>query len=646
METALIPRQVLFGNPDRADVQISPDGTQLSFLAPLNGVLNVWIAPIDDPGQAQPVTEDTSRGIREHFWAYTSRHILYLQDKAGDENWRVFCVDLDDNRTIDLTPFDGVQARVQEISHKFPDEILIALNQRNEQLHDVFRVNVRTGEREMIVENPGFVAFETDDFELKLGQAMTPDGGCQFVRPAPDGQWAAGIAIGPDDALSTGPVGFDADGHSLYLLDSRERNTAAITKVNLDTGDVAVLAEDQRADASEVMWEVRSKKVQAVAFNYERRHWVVLDDAIRDDIAYLETVTDGDFNVVSRTFDDRKWIVTYELDNGPRRIYLYDRDAKEAVFLFTNRSALEDLQLAKLHALTIKSRDGYDLVSYLTLPPEHAGERPSQPLPMVLLVHGGPWHRDEWRYEPEHQWLANRGYAVLSVNFRGSTGFGKEFINAANKEWGGKMHADLLDAVEWAIKEKIADPRRIGIMGGSYGGYATLWALTNSPDVFACGVDIVGPSNLITLIESIPPYWAPMLDLFTSRVGDHRTEDGKQLLVERSPLTHVEKIARPLLIGQGANDPRVKQAESDQIVAAMTEKGIPVTYVLYSDEGHGFARPENSLSFNAVAEQFLATHLGGRCEPIGDDFTGSTIAVPHGGDQIADLLEKLPKAAQ
>ena len=647
METALIPRRLLFGNPDRADAQISPNGTQLSFLAPHNGVLNVWVAPVDDPGAARPVTNDTARGIRDHLWAHTNQHILYLQDQAGDENWRVFCVDLESDQTLDLTPFEGVQARVQEVSHKFPDEILIALNQRNEQLHDLFRVNIRTGQREMLVENPGFVAFETDDFELRLGQAMTPDGGCQFVRPAADGQWAACIAVGPDDALSTGPVGFDADQKSVYLVDSRERNTAAITRLNLDTGETTLLAEDARADASEVIWEVRSKTLQAVAFNFERRHWIVLDESIRADVEHLETVADGDFSIAARTLDDRKWIITYEIDDGPRRVYLYDRDAKAATFLFTNRSALENAPLAKLQPVTIKSRDGYDLVSYLTLPAEHldADARPRRPLPMVLLVHGGPWHRDEWGYQPEHQWLANRGYAVLSVNFRGSTGFGKAFINAANQEWGGRMHDDLLDAVEWAIREKLADPRRIGIMGGSYGGYAVLWALTNSPEVFACGVDIVGPSNLITLIESIPPYWAPMLDLFTSRVGDHRTEEGKQLLAQRSPLTYVKQIQRPLLIGQGANDPRVKQAESDQIVAAMNAKGIPVTYVLYSDEGHGFARPENSLSFNALAEQFLATHLGGRCEPIGDDFAGSTITVPHGAAQVPGVVDQLPEGA-
>jgi dipeptidyl aminopeptidase/acylaminoacyl peptidase len=298
-----------------------------------------------------------------------------------------------------------------------------------------------------------------------------------------------------------------------------------------------------------------------------------------------------------------------------------------------------------MNPVIIKSRDGYDLVSYLTLPvgtDTDANARPEHPLSMVLDVHGGPWYRDSWGYDPYHQWLANRGYAVLSVNFRGSTGFGKKFINAANGEWGGKMHDDLIDAVQWAVKQQIADPAKVAIMGGSYGGYATLVGMTFTPDVFACGVDIVGPSNLVTFMETIPPYWKPLIELFTQRIGDHRTEQGRAFLTKRSPLTYVDRIQRPLLIGQGANDPRVKKNESDQIVEAMQKKNIPVTYVLFPDEGHGFARPENRLAFNAIAESFLAEHLGGRFEPIGDDFTGSSVKVPVGAPQISGLAQALP----
>ena len=306
--------------------------------------------------------------------------------------------------------------------------------------------------------------------------------------------------------------------------------------------------------------------------------------------------------------------------------------------------------------MVVRSRDGLDLVSYYTLPadsPLSAGSegpdeiRPAQPVPMVLYVHGGPWGRDRWGYNAIHQWLSNRGYAVLSVNFRASTGFGKAFTNAGNREWGAAMHDDLIDAVDWAIAEGIADPERVAIMGGSYGGYATLAGLTFTPAQFACGVDIVGPSNLVTLLETVPPYWKPQIELFATRVGDHRTDEGRAFLAKRSPLTYADRIVRPLLIGQGANDPRVKQAESDQIVQAMQDKGIPVTYVLYPDEGHGFARPENRLSFNALAEAFLARCLEGRYEPIGDAFQGSTLTVPVGVKEVPGLQDaQLPGSSE
>jgi dipeptidyl aminopeptidase/acylaminoacyl peptidase len=338
--------------------------------------------------------------------------------------------------------------------------------------------------------------------------------------------------------------------------------------------------------------------------------------------------------------------VAFLTDDGPVRYYRYDRDANHAEYLFANRSDLDGLPLAPMHPVEITSRDGLTLVSYLTLPPgsDPDGDgRPTEAVPMVLNVHGGPWGRDDWGYDSIHQWLANRGYAVLSVNFRGSTGFGKEFVNAGNRQWGAAMHDDLIDAVNWAVAEKITESDRVGILGGSYGGYATLVGLTMTPEVFACGVDIVGPSNIITLLSTIPPYWAPAMQMFRDRVGDPATEEGRKLLTERSPLTHVAAIRRPLLIGQGANDPRVKQAESDQIVQAMQEKGIPVTYVLFADEGHGFARPENSLAFFAVADLFLAEHLGGRSEPIGGDFQGSSVTVPHGAESVPGLAAALGK---
>ena len=645
MEVPIIPRKVLFGNPDKIQPSLSPDGVHLAFLAPVDGVLNIWVGPADDPDAARPVTHDRGRGIQEYFWAYTNKHILYIQDRDGDENWRIYSLDISNGRVQELTPLTGVQARIYNISHKFPSEILIGLNNRDARLHDVYRLNIETGELTLIVENTeNFFDFLSDDmYNVRFAMRSTADGGMEMLK-AVKGRWELFIRISQEDSLTTVPLGFDKSGKILYMFDSRGRDTSALVALDLESGSQQVLFETPKADVSDVLIHPTERTVQAVAFTYERKHWHVLDTALADDFEYLQTVANGDIEVVSRTLDDRFWVVAYEVDNGPIRYYLYNRSQKQARFLFTNRKALEGIPLAKTYPVFIPARDGLTLVSYVTLPvwsdPDGDG-RPSQPLPMVLLVHGGPWGRDRWGYEPVRQWLANRGYAVLNVNFRGSTGFGKKFINAGDREWGGKMHDDLVDAVQWAISEKIADPNRIAIMGGSYGGYATLVGLTFTPELFACGVDICGPSNLVTFMNSIPPYWAPMIELFKKRVGDHTTEEGRQFLLSRSPLTYVDRIRKPLLIGQGANDPRVKQSESDQIVQTMQAKNIPVTYVLFPDEGHGFVRPENRLAFFAVAEVFLAQHLGGRYEPIGDDLKGSSIIVPVGDKEIPGLSEAL-----
>jgi len=661
-EPPLISRNILFGNPDKASLQISPDGRYISFLAPVNNVLNVWVAPVEAPEKAEPVTKDTGRGIRSYFWAYTNQDIIYIQDLAGDENWQVHAVNIATKEDKNLTPFEEItgpdgkpitlpngkplrpRAQVQAVSHKFADEILVGLNNRNPQFHDLYRLNILTGEMKLIQKNDGFMGFQTDDdYNVRFAAQMTPDGGMVLLKPDGQGGWQPFDSIPMEDMMTTSPVTFDKTGTVLYMIDSRGRNTAALMAVDLKTGEKKLILEDPRADVSGIMMHPLKKVVEAVSVEYLRTEWNVLDESVKADLDYLKTVSNGDINVTDRTLDDKYWAVAYLVDDGPVRYYFYDRANKQARFMFTNRKQLEGLKLARMHPVVIKSRDGLDLVSYLTLPywedPDNDG-RPAKPLPMVLYVHGGPWGRDSWGLNSTHQWLANRGYAVLSVNFRSSTGFGKKFINAGNLEWAGKMHDDLIDAVNWAVENKIADKSKVAIMGGSYGGYATLVGMTFTPDVFACGVDIVGPSNLRTLLETIPPYWKPQLEMFASRVGDPRTEEGRKLLEARSPLTYVDRIKKPLLIGQGANDPRVKQTESDQIVKAMQGKNIPVTYVLYSDEGHGFARPENRLSFYAVSELFLSRHLGGRAQEIGDDFKGSTIQVPQGAEQIPGLKKR------
>ncbi|MBF0508547.1 MAG: S9 family peptidase, partial [Deltaproteobacteria bacterium] len=397
-------------------------------------------------------------------------------------------------------------------------------------------------------------------------------------------------------------------------------DTSRLVELDGRTGKLlrTIMADDQ-ADLGQVMINDDTHEIEAVSFIYLKRKWTVLDQGLKADFETLAKIKDGEMSIAGRDLARRKWIVTYNLDNAPYSYYLYDSKTKKAEFLFTHKPALEKYTLTKMNPVVIKSRDGLNLVSYLTLPP--GGE--AKPGPMVLLVHGGPWARDYWGYDGETQWLANRGYAVLQVNFRGSDGFGKKFLNAGNGQWGtGAMQHDLTYAVDWAVKSGVADPKQIAIMGGSYGGYAVLAGLTFTPQLYACGVDMVGPSNVKTLMESIPPYWIPMKKQMLLRIGD--VEKDAALNQRISPLFHVDEIKAPLLVGQGANDPRVKVAESDQIVAAMRQKKLPVSYVVYADEGHGFVRPENRLDFFGRAEVFLSKYLGGRAEPW-KKYAGSSV---------------------
>mgnify|MGYP000849100905 CR=1 FL=1 len=490
-KTGLIPRKVLFDNPDKSGAKISPDGQRLSYLAPVDGVMNVWVGPIDKPDDAKPVTQDKVRGIRSYFWAYTSQHLLYIQDKGGDENWHVYRVDLKSGATQDLTPIKGVNAQVEGVSPKFPTEILVGLNDRDPKYHDVHRVDLLSGERKLIQKNDGFAGFLTDDqFQVRFAFKFTPDGGQLALKPDGKGGWTDFMKIPMADSLTTRPAGFDKTGDVLYLVDSRARDTGAMTTLDLKTGKQALVAEDKRADAGSAIVHPTEKTIQAVSFTYDRTRWQFLDAGLKADFDTLAKVADGEITLADRTQDDKTWIVAFVMDNGPVRYYAYDRPAKKARFLFTNRKSLEGLPLQKMHTPIVKSRDDFNLVCYLTLPPgsdARGAGRPDAPVPMVLLVHGGPWARDAWGFNGYHQFLANRGYAVLSVNYRGSTGFGKRFLNAGNKEWAGKMHDDLIDAVDWAVKEKIAQPDKVAIMGGSYGGYATLAGLAFTPKAFACG---------------------------------------------------------------------------------------------------------------------------------------------------------------
>ncbi|HKH09973.1 MAG TPA: S9 family peptidase [Rubrobacter sp.] len=608
----LIPREVLFGNPSRVSPRLSPDGERLAFLAPNDGVLNVWVGPVGSPIESDgfgPVTDDRKRGIRLFFWAEDNEHIVYLQDEGGDENWRVHAVDPATREDRDLTPFDGVQAQILDKDRRFPDILLVALNRENPELHDAYRLTLSTGDLDLVARNPGnVVGWVADkDFEVSAAVTATPEGGSELLLREGEG-WKTLVAWDKEDALSSGPVGFAEDAGKMYLLDSRGANAARLVLLDLADGETEVLVEDPRYDVSGVVVHPETHATQAAAVQRARTEWIVLDDAVREDFEAIEDLGRGDFSVTSRDRADEDWIVAVNSDEGGASYYAYDRRAKRGEHLFDARPDLADYSLAKMEPVSFTSRDGLEVEGYLTLPP---GATPEN-LPMVLNVHGGPWARDGWGYNPEAQWFANRGYACLQVNFRGSTGYGKEFLNAGNREWGGRMHDDLVDAVGWAVERGVADPERVAIYGGSYGGYAALVGATFTPDLFRCAVDIVGPSNIITLIESVPPYWKPLIATFTERVGDPASET--DFLKSRSPLFFVDRIKAPLLIAQGANDPRVKQAESEQIVAAMKERGVDHEYLLFGDEGHGFARPENRLKFYAAAEEFLAKHLGGRTE--------------------------------
>ncbi|MCY1053679.1 S9 family peptidase [Nannocystis sp. SCPEA4] len=646
----LIPREALFGNPERANVQISPDGKYLSWVAPVDGVLNVHVAPANEPAKARAVTSDKARGIVQYFWTFKPDTLLYLRDTGGDEDFHLHAVDLASGQSRDLSPFPKTRAQVNGVSHLHPESVLVRMNDRDPQWHDLYRVDLATGERTLLARNDSKIAghITDSDFKLRLATRSREDGGIDVLQPDGKNGWKELEQIPFDDSLSTGYGGFTTDGKTAYLRESRDRNTIALYAVDLDTRERKLVFEDPRADISGVLADPKTGVVQAVAANYLREEWKAVDPGIETDLKKLQALGPGVISVGARTLDDKTWIVTYSAAEAPATYYRYDRGG-EPQKLFSARPALDGKPLVKQWPQEIPSRDGLTLVSYLSLPlqadPDQDGKA-NTAVPLVLYVHGGPWGRDTYGYAPSPQWLANRGYAVLQVNYRGSTGFGKDFVNKSNYEWSGKMHDDLLDAVKWAVKQGVTTEDQVAIMGASYGGYATLVGLTFTPDTFKCGVDVVGPSNLNTLFATFPAYWASFMQQWYGRVGDSRTDEGKKQLLERSPISRVDRIKKPLLIAQGANDPRVSQAESDQIVTAMQAKKIPVTYVLFPDEGHGFARPENNKAFTAVAEGFLGACLGGRVEPIGKDFTGSSITVPAGADGVSGLTAALQSHTQ
>lgn len=637
----LIPRRSLFGDPARRAPRLSPDGKWIAFIGRHRDVPNIWLAPADDVGAAAPLTQEGGHGILSCRWTADGARLCYLKDREGDENNHLFALTVATGESVDMTPIDGVAARFIAGSARRPSELLISLNERDRRWHDVYLLNLADGKRELVLQHDRFVSFRANrDLKLRMAIAPTGSGGTDYMVPDDAGSWRLLVRIEAEDALASGIAGFGPDDRNFaYFIDSRGRDRAAAVAIDLTSGEATELASDPAAEVVGILIEPDERSLQAVRTLHLRAGWIVIDARIEPHLTRLAGLANGDFQIVSRSRDNRFWIVAHGGDTEPGVYHLYDREAGTARHLFAARPALSGARLNPMQALTIPARDGLALPAYLTRPADLANG--GDPTPMVLMVHGGPWSRDSWSFNPWHQWIADRGYAVLSVSYRGSIGFGKAFTNAGDREWGGRMQDDLLDGVDWAIRNRVADPARIAIMGASYGGYAALCGLAFTPEIFACGIDVFGPSDLEALIANIPPYWQPLIALWRQRVGDISTEEGRRMLHDRSPLHRADQIRRPLLIAHGSNDARLSIAASEAIAAAAQRNGQPVVFLRYPDEGHSLVRQENRLSFHAVAEAFLARCLGGRYEPFGADLENSSMRVEAG----AELLQQLQARA-
>lgn len=613
MTPPLIPLRHLFDNPERALARVAPDGSRLSWLAPRDGVLNVWVRDLDG-GEAVPVTDDRDRGVRSYTWSRDSTRILYAQDVGGDENTHVYAVDArGGGRARDLTPFPGVRAGLIAAPRATPRHVLVSMNLRDRTLFDAYRLTLATGRLELVGRNPGNVIGWLADREgrVRAARAQTPAGDYQLlVRDREDGEMRVVAEYANEDGGH--PFAFTPDGARLWVGSARGSDLLRLVELDPADGSERVVDADQEVDLAAPLISDRTGELLGAAYLRDRVVLHAFDERLARDWERVRALHHGDPRITGQDAEERIWVVAFDDDRDPGATFLYRRDGGRSEFLHRSRPWLDPETLAPMRPVTITSRDGLPLRSYLTLPLDVE----ARDLPAVLYVHGGPWARDAWGYDPMAQLLANRGYAVLQVNYRGSTGFGKSFMHAAEREFAGRMHDDLIDGVEWLVSEGIADRSRIGIYGGSYGGYAALVGATFTPDVFAAVVSVVGPSSLVTLVRSFPPYWRPLLASTWFRyVGDPEDPDQLADLEARSPLNFVDRIVAPLLVIQGANDPRVTKAESDQIVAALRARGVEVEYVVKDDEGHGFVKPENRLDAYGAVERFLARHLGGRAAP-------------------------------
>lgn len=627
---SLIPRHILFADPEKLNVKMSPNGQFVSYLAPYEGELNVWLAPIHDLEAAKSITQ-SRQPIKEHTWSSSGDHLLYIYDEKGDENWQLHGFDLLGSQHHCYTP-PGCNAKIIHQSTQVPGKILIGLNQRDRHYHDVYLLDLKHNRLECVFENNQYWDFiADDDLKLRLGIKITAEGGEYCNLLSAKNECIAQVTQHDLFGLYFYPrlrLGLSKDGSTFYFAQSLKTNTSILSEVALPSLKVTDLGGQEKADICDVLLDPQTKQPLAYAVNQQRKEWFSLNQNVEKDIDFLSTFVDGDMDIVSQTHNNQQWLVAYVHDNGPVGYYYYQRDTHKMTHLFDSHPSFKQYTFTKMQPHIIKTRDNLECVSYLSLPCEADKAEQGKPHPLVLMVHGGPNFRDFWGFNPIHQWLTNRGYGVLSINYRASTGFGKAHAMAGNGEWGRKIQEDLLDGVKWAIEKGITTADKVAIMGRSFGGYATLMALTQTPEVFCCGVDIVGPANLETMAAHFPPYWKAMQAIINGMMlgCDPKTPEGKAYLASRSPIHSVKKITKPLLIGHGSNDVRVLQSESDHMVEAMQENGIPVTYAYFPDEGHQFMHPGNRMAFYALVEAFLGNVLKGKVEAI-DQTIDTTMVV-------------------
>lgn len=607
-EAPLIPMRDFFRNPEKSSFTISPNGEYFAFMMPWQNRMNVHVQKIGEE-KITRITSATERDLAGYFWANNNR-IVYVQDKGGDENFRLYAVDIDGSNQKDLTPFEKVMVQVVDDLKDNDEEMLIAMNKRDARIFDVYRININTGDMIMVAENPGNVTGWVTDHDGKLRIATTTDGVNTSIlyRKTEEDEFKSIITTNFKETLF--PAMFTYDNKNVYMHSNIGRDKIAIVKYDIENNkELDLIYEHPEVDVGFLISSDKRKIITGVSFVTDKRKNFFFDKERKELQETLEAKLPGYEVVVSGSNrDEDKVLVRTYSDKTRGAVHFYNLKTKEFIKLADISPWLDEENMADQKPIKFTSRDGLTLHGYLTLPKGVKAKN----LPVVVNPHGGPWYRDTWGFNPEVQFLANRGYAVLQINFRGSTGYGRKFWEASFKQWGKKMQDDITDGVNWLISQGIAEPKRIGIYGGSYGGYTTLAGLTFTPDLYACGVDYVGVANLFSWMAAIPPYWKPYLEMLYEMVG--HPEKDSILLHEASPVFHVDKIKVPLLIAQGANDPRVPKAESDQMVEALKKKGIDVPYIVKDNEGHGFRNEENRFDFYKAMEEFLGKHLGGRVE--------------------------------